>query len=172
MLAGEALHHLATANSVDVRRRVTPLFGPIALAVAAGAQPAGDGIADVVSADGSPRWLDGGSIEFLDPIADVAVVHRVALEHGSLDPFRTNARRRRSSPPTSSPRSPTPAGRRGSSPRPARGKTRVLTERARHLLRRWSLPPAAVTPRRLQQAGPGGDARAHQPTCPGCRSAR
>ena len=34
--------------------------------------------------------------------------------------------------------------RAGSSPRPGSGKTRTLTERARHLLADWGLPPAAV----------------------------
>ena len=39
----------------------------------------------------------------------------------------------------------TPAARPASSRRPGSGKTRVLTERARHLLRRWRLPGRAIT---------------------------
>ncbi len=143
-LVGETLHHLTTANSVDVRsgRAAIPA---VTLAIAAGARPATDGTADVIVPDGSPRWLDGGSIEYRDPIGGVPVVHRIALEHGSLDPFRTNA-----APAAEladdqlaavvhsggAARIIAPAGS---------GKTRVLAERARHLLRGWALPPGSVT---------------------------
>ena len=42
---------------------------------------------DVVLADGTAVWLDGGPIRFDAPIDGVPVVHRIALEHRSLVPF-------------------------------------------------------------------------------------
>jgi DNA helicase-2/ATP-dependent DNA helicase PcrA len=74
-----------------------------------------------------------------------AVVHRISLEHGWLTALGPNepvgvalaagpARGRGGAP------APEP----GSSLRPGSGKTRVLTERARLLLRGWGLPPDAV----------------------------
>jgi DNA helicase-2/ATP-dependent DNA helicase PcrA len=143
-LAGEELHHLATANSVDARgaQAIWPLVGA---AIDAGASPGADGTADAVGAGATPLWLDGGPIEFRGPLHGAAVVHRIALEHGSLLPFGTN-----DAPPAElaadqlaavthdggAARIIAPAGS---------GKTRVLAERARHLLRNWQLPAGAVT---------------------------
>ncbi len=142
-LAGETLQHLVTANSVDARRE--PAVWPLlADAVAAGAAVATAG-ADVVGPDGAPLWLDGGPIEFSAPIDGAGVVHRVSLVHGSLRPFATNAAPAADLAadqlaavvhPGGSARIIAPAGS---------GKTRVLAERARHLLRHWGLPPGAVT---------------------------
>jgi DNA helicase-2/ATP-dependent DNA helicase PcrA len=143
-LAGEELHHLATANSVDGRG--TPAVWPLlAAALDAGAVAAPDGAADVISPGEDPLWLDGGSIEFRVPIDGVAVVHRIALEHGSLRPYGTNESTAADLAADQlaavthgggAARIIAPAGS---------GKTRVLAERARHLLRNWQLPPGAVT---------------------------
>lgn len=156
-LLTEELHHLATANSVDARSAaaVWPLLGPALDAGAAapaardtgGAEVRDDVAAsgDVVAPDGTARWLDGGEVRFWPPVAGAPVVHRIALEHGSLRPFGTN-----DAPPAElaadqlaavthdggAARIIAPAGS---------GKTRVLAERARHLLRGWNLPAGAVT---------------------------
>lgn len=137
-----ALHHLVTANSVDTTgdQHRWPV---IERALALGAAPAADGRGDIVLADGSRRWLDGGPIRFTAPIEGIAVTHRVAVEHGSLEPFRSNTTTAELASDqlaavvheTGAARIIAPAGS---------GKTRVLTERARHLLRNWALPSSSV----------------------------
>ena len=106
-------------------------------------------------------WIDGGPPRRTQPIAGLAVVPAVSIEHGSLvPPLEHPAPPQQLAPdqlaavthPGAAARIIAPAGC---------GKTRVLTERARHLLRRWRVPPAALQPRGVQQAGPGGDAGAH-----------
>jgi len=138
------LHHLLWSNSIDGRdpdHAVWPLAGA---AMALGATPQGQyELGDVVLPDGTAVWLDGGPVRFTDPIDGVAVVHRVAIEHGSLVPFANNASNADLASdqlaavthPGGASRVIAPAGS---------GKTRVLTERARHLLTRWCLPASAV----------------------------
>ena len=94
--------------------------------------------------DGTPAWLDGGPPRFTQPIAGVPVLHRVAIEHGSLRPPSPARRIADLGPeqlaavlhPTGTARIVAPAGS---------GKTRVLTERARHLVRDWGVPTGAMT---------------------------
>ena len=148
----DALRHLLVANSVDHREAATwPLLQH---ALGLGASPAPDGIGDVVLRDGTRAWLDGGPVRFSAPIDGLPVIHRVALEHGSLraragndpagnDPAAGNDSAAELAPdqlaavthPTGAARIIAPAGS---------GKTRVLTERARHLIHQWNLPPSAV----------------------------
>ena len=109
-------------------------------AMALGATPAEDSAGDVILADGTVVWLDGGPVRYTEAIAGTGVVHRIAVEHGSLRPFTSNASAAALAAdqlaavthPGAASRVIAPAGS---------GKTRVLTERARHLLRRWGLPP-------------------------------
>ena len=139
-----ALHHLLWSNSVDARDPDQPVWWLASLAIAIGATVAPDTVAgDVVSPDGAALWLDGGPVRFTEPIDGVAVVHRIAVEHRSLTPFGSNL-----STADLAGDQLAAVTHRGGSARviaPAgSGKTRVLTERARHLLTRWNLPPSAV----------------------------
>jgi DNA helicase II / ATP-dependent DNA helicase PcrA len=98
---------------------------------------------DVVTPDGGPAWLDGGPPRWTAPLGGVGVLHRVAVEHGSLTPLGHNASEAELAPDQlaavthlgGSARIIAPAGS---------GKTRVLTERARHLVREWGLPSSAL----------------------------
>ena len=140
-LVREAVRHLVVSNAVDARRGNH--FEPASLAVSLGAQPLSDGTGDVRLPDGTVVWLDGGPPRVTAPVAGVPVLHRVAMEHRSLRPPHGNDTGAELAPdqraavthPDGAARIIAPAGS---------GKTRVLTERARHLLRQWNLPPSAV----------------------------
>ena len=145
-LVGERLHHGVWANALDARAgdgAARWRWGDEARAL--GASPATAPGADVRLPDGTPALCDGGPLDAtLGPALGVAVVHRIALEHGSLRPL---------GPPGASDAGLAPdqldavaeprAGARVIAPAGS-GKTRVLTERARALLGRWGLPHAAV----------------------------
>ena len=95
------------------------------------------GAADVVLPDGRPAWVDGGprrpSVRRRSTGRSWCTGRRSTLGRLVADPPPVPV----SAPswrPTSSRRWPTAAGRRGSWRRPGRGKTRVLTERLRHLI--------------------------------------
>jgi DNA helicase-2/ATP-dependent DNA helicase PcrA len=138
----DELGHLVFSNSVDVRRPDRPRWPLVERAVALGARPGGRG--DVVLPDGTEVWLDGGPVRFTAPIDGAAVLHALAVEHGSLTPPRSND-------PVAdlAPDQVAAVGHAGGAARiiaPAgSGKTRVLTERARHLLEHWRLPSSAVS---------------------------
>jgi DNA helicase-2/ATP-dependent DNA helicase PcrA len=139
---GDELNHLVWSNSVDVRDPAVPRWWLVDRAVALGAALGGDG--DVVLTDGSAAWLDGGPVRFTEPIDGVPVLPSVSVEHGSLTPALSNFSSADLAPdqlaavthPGGAARIIAPAGS---------GKTRVLTERARHLLVGWRLPPSAVS---------------------------
>ena len=139
-LAGERFAHLVWSNAVELvdgqlRSR------PAAMAVGAGASLGGD--RDIVLADGTTAWIDGGP---LDPGAAPGghILHSLQVTGGVLRPLGT-----------SRPQADLAAdqleavGHRGGAARiiaPAgSGKTRVLTERARHLVREWGVPTEVVT---------------------------
>ncbi|MFW2336190.1 ATP-dependent DNA helicase UvrD2 [Ilumatobacter sp.] len=141
----DELRHLIWSNSIDVRSGEAGRWTAIDRAVAAGASVAGPDVeGDVVAADGAGMWLDGGPIRFTGPIDAVAVVHTVQIEHGRFGAPHTNTADAELASdqlaavthPGGVARIIAPAGS---------GKTRVLTERARHLLGRWNLPPTALT---------------------------
>ena len=142
--AADELAHLLWANSVDGRDPSTPVWAWRNVALRLGAGPGGDG-GDIVLADGRVAWCDGGPLTA--PPGDLTIVHRVALEHGRLTvlgrgPVGTTAAEL-------APDQLAAVGHDGGAARiiaPAgSGKTRVLTERARHLLRVWHVPSAALT---------------------------
>ena len=139
----EALHHAVWSNTVDVR---DDRFAWIALdrAIAAGATAvASDQLGDIVAPDGTPLWLDGGPIRHTDPIDGVAVLHDVAVEHRSFAPPENNVSDADLAPDQLAAVTHSGGAARIIAPAGS-GKTRVLTERARHLLRAWNLPASAV----------------------------
>ncbi|HEX2054379.1 MAG TPA: ATP-dependent DNA helicase UvrD2 [Actinomycetota bacterium] len=141
---GERLVHAVFSNSLDARRGGSNLWSWSSRAIASGASAAS--IGDVKLAGGTEAYVDGGPLAF--PAADAAgrlpaVIPAVTVEHGRLDAFRTNRCDAALAPdqleavthPGGSARILAPAGS---------GKTRVLTERARHLLTGWGIPPEAL----------------------------
>ncbi|MEO7372157.1 MAG: UvrD-helicase domain-containing protein, partial [Ilumatobacteraceae bacterium] len=138
------LRHLLWSNSVDCRQPDSPTWNLALSAMALGADTSPDGIAgDVVLSDGAPAWLDGGPVRFTAPIDGVSVVHRISIEHRSLEPLGSNE----SSADLAEDQlaAVTHAGGASRVIAPAgSGKTRVLTERARHLLTQWRLPATSV----------------------------
>ena len=92
--------------------------------------------------DGQPHWYDGGPVAVPPP--GLSVIHRISIERGDLTPLAHI--------PTSADLAPdqlaavTHDGGAARIIAPAgSGKTRVLTERARHLLHDWHLPSSALT---------------------------
>ncbi|MFM7044762.1 MAG: ATP-dependent DNA helicase UvrD2 [Ilumatobacteraceae bacterium] len=136
--------HLLRGAAVDCRPGATGWW-PLQQALALGALPSPDAGADIVLPDGTPAWIDGGPTRYTPRLDGVAVLHRTCIEHGSLVPFDGNDatgidladdQRAAVTHHTGAARIIAPAGS---------GKTRVLTERARHLLQRWRIPASAVT---------------------------
>lgn len=147
-LTGERLRHLVFANSVDARPGAVHPWPLAQAAIDAGARPAVDGPADVTLPNGIPAFCDGGPLE---PIAPeeldepaVAVLPAITLERGSLAPLGTAPPDAELAPDQLAAVAHQRGGARIIAPAGS-GKTRVLTERARHLLRERGLPPGAVT---------------------------
>jgi DNA helicase-2/ATP-dependent DNA helicase PcrA len=141
LVESDLVRHLVWANSVDGRDPDSPRWSWAQAAMAAGAAPGGS--ADVTLPDGTPAWCDGGPLSLVETGA-VPVVHRIALERGELAAPGVNGCGADLAPDQlaavvhrgGAARIIAPAGS---------GKTRVLTERARHLLRGWRVPASAVT---------------------------
>ena len=143
----DVLHHLVWSNSID-GTGPEPRWWLLEAALALGASCVDDGIGDIVLPGGSRAWLLGGAARRFDPILGVDVLHAVAVEHGSLSvPLLSAAAIDMAidlAPDQlaavihtgSAARIIAPAGS---------GKTRVLTERARHLVTCWRLPSTAVS---------------------------
>ena len=171
-LTGERLRHLVFANSVDARPGAAHPWPLAQAAIDAGARPAADGPADVVLPDGTPAFCDGGPLEPI-PAEELAVpglaqpgspqqpadegtsaeesrapgaavLPAIALERGSLARLGTDPPNAELAPDQLAAVAHQRGGARIIAPAGS-GKTRVLTERARHLLRERGLPPGAVT---------------------------
>jgi DNA helicase-2/ATP-dependent DNA helicase PcrA len=137
----DQLSHLVLANAVDLRDGEAT-FRPRSQALVAGAQPST--VADVVLPDGRDAWVDGGPLDVERARGlDRPVVPGLAAERGRLDPVGLE-------PPSAdlAPDQLAAVAHRGGPCRvisPAgSGKTRTLTERARHLLREQHLPASAL----------------------------
>ncbi len=82
-------------------------------------------------------------MRFTEPIDGTPVVHRISVEHGSLTPFGSNLSIADLADDQLAAVTHSGGASRVIAPAGS-GKTRVLTERARHLLTRWRLPAGAV----------------------------
>jgi DNA helicase II / ATP-dependent DNA helicase PcrA len=134
----EAIWQLATRNAVDARDRSHPSWTPSRIALELGARPPGNVDADVLLPDGQAAWCDGGPLTLWSEKATLGLEHVVvpaaALERGLLQPTHVDQ------PLTQLASDQLAAigdiGIRSRIIAPAgSGKTRVLTERARHLVR-------------------------------------
>lgn len=144
-IPGERLRFAVTANAVNLLG-AEPDFAPIRLAIEAGAVASGS--ADVMMGDITEVWADGGP---LDPLTSIdlggfGLVPRAHLQAGVLHP------QHRDRPEPSAELAPDQlqaVGHRGGPSRiiaPAgSGKTRVLTERTRHLVLDRGLDPSTVS---------------------------
>jgi DNA helicase II / ATP-dependent DNA helicase PcrA len=150
----DRLHFLVWANTYDARGG-EPVWwwARKAQRLGAAAVPDGDAVdggaaADVVLANGTPAWIDGGPRGDLGAgaVGDAAVVHAESIDCGRLTPVpalddrpadgRLAADQLRAVHHGSGPaRVIAPAGS---------GKTRVLTERLRHLLASRGYEPEGV----------------------------
>jgi len=129
----DRFHFLVWANSYDARSDGEPIWWWGRKAARLGATQGGD--ADVVLADGRLAWIDGGPRSPLEvPIDGAAVVHSDSVELGRLSPLPAPVA-------ASAVLAPDQLAAVAHGAGPARiiapagsGKTRVLTERYRHLL--------------------------------------
>ena len=141
----EELHHLIWCNSIDLRRPDEPRWRLLDDAFSAGATavPHGDD-GDIVTPAGTCVWLDGGPPRLTLPIDGVPVIPAVTVEHRTFGVPLGNDSTADLAPDQLAAVTHTTGAARIIAPAGS-GKTRVLTERARHLLNRWNLPGSAVT---------------------------
>ena len=145
-LPDEVWHHLLTANSVDARESGRVRFGPREQALTLGARVAAPNEpGDILSPSGGPAWCDGGPLDRFgaSELHDIALIPAANLAAGDLtalrpcDPVADLApdQRRAVGHLGGGACIVAPAGS---------GKTRVLTERARWLVRDLSVAPSTV----------------------------
>ena len=145
-LTDEVWHHLLTANAVDARDPDRLRFAPRDRAIELGARPAaGHEPGDVTTPAGDHAWCDGGPLDCFEPadLDGAALIPSVNVAAGCLtalhpcEPVADLApdQRRAVGHLGGSACIVAPAGS---------GKTRVLTERARWLVRDLGVAPAAV----------------------------
>ena len=135
----ERLQYLVWSNNYDLRTD-EPIWWHARRAYRIGATASDH--ADVTLPDGSPAWCDGGPRQPLD-LPDL-VIHRETIEAGSLRPDRVG--------PTAAALAPDQRAAVAHAVGPARiiapagsGKTRVLTERLRHLIADRAVTPGSIT---------------------------
>ena len=143
----DRLHFLVWAASWDARKD-EPVWwwGVKAARLAEGARATPEGPADLVLADGTPLWVDGGPRQPFDPavVGGHGVVHRESVEVGRLAVAPppvfaatdlADDQRAAVDHESGPARIVAPAGS---------GKTRVLTERLRHLIADRGWEPGSI----------------------------
>ncbi len=141
----ERLHYLVWANNYDARsgelvwwhgRRAARFFAEQGVCVG--------GPADIVLSEGTPLFVDGGP--FLPPVSvgGIGVVHRWNVEAGSLERLGDEAPSSELAPDQLAAVRHGVGGARVIAPAGS-GKTRVLTERLRHLVRDLRVHRGVVT---------------------------
>lgn len=148
------LHHLIWTQCVDFRDPDRPRWPVIDHALAIGAQlPGPEDQGDLVVPSVGPVWVDAGPVRFIPPLGTplpsnlsdrIPVLSAVAISHGSLRPPITEECSADLAPDQLAAVSHLGAAVRVIAPAGS-GKTRVLTERARHLIRNWQIPTSAIT---------------------------
>ena len=139
-LEGETARHLLLAHSVDARDPHRPTIRTVSQAVAAGATLATDGPGDIVTS-GGPAWCDGGPLDWFD--LDIGVIPAVHLARGLIGTLGANPPDAELAPDQLAAVAHSGGGARIIAPAGS-GKTRVLTERARHLVRDRNIDPSTV----------------------------
>ena len=151
----ETLRFLAVSNSVDARDPDNPRFAPLEQAMRLGARlsPPGEQ-GDAISPSGQPIWCDGGPLgpfaaedllagQDNDGKGPVGVVPAANLAVGSLAPIFPSEPEAELAADQLAAVAHVGGGARIVAPAGS-GKTRVLTERARHLVRGLGVDPRAV----------------------------
>lgn len=145
-LGAEVWHHLLTANAVDARDPDRPRFAPRDRALELGAAEPGPGRpGDVIAGADGPAWCDGGPLDAFDAgdLGGVPLICAANLAAGSLKPLRPARPEADLAPDQQA------AVRHLGGPAcivaPAgSGKTRVLTERSRYLVRDFGVAAETV----------------------------
>ncbi|WP_420443243.1 ATP-dependent DNA helicase UvrD2 [Candidatus Poriferisodalis sp.] len=140
-MRAEVLSHLLSSNVVDARDARRARFAPVDAAVSLGAQIcAGSGEGDVVT-DSGPAWCDGGPLDAFDlthgviPAANLAAGSLAVVRPCAPEADLAGDQRAAVGHLGGAACIVAPAGS---------GKTRVLTERARYLVRDLGVTPSAV----------------------------
>ncbi|MEM7288179.1 MAG: ATP-dependent DNA helicase UvrD2 [Actinomycetota bacterium] len=139
-LEGEVLRHLVLSHAVDAREPERPTVDAISRAIAAGATLTTEGPGDVTTAHGV-AWCDGGPLDWLE--LDAPLIPAVHLASGSVDTLGHADPSAELAPDQLAAVSHRGGGARIIAPAGS-GKTRVLTERARHLVRDRGVDPSTI----------------------------
>ncbi len=144
--ANERLLHLVFSNSVDARDPAAPSIPAVDMAIRCGGRLApGEPAGDIIDRDGVPLWCDGGPLRPFAPneVDGLGVIPRIHLPAGLLSPITDRAPTVELAPDQLAAVRTRNAGARIVAPAGS-GKTRVLTERARHLVADLGVSPSTV----------------------------
>jgi DNA helicase-2/ATP-dependent DNA helicase PcrA len=138
----DRLHHLVFSNAVRLIAADDAQLASELADRAAGLGATIGGSADVILPDGTHAWLDGGPLDPL--VTPEPIVHSVSLCAGKLHPLGKASPAAELATDQLEAVAHTGGAARIIAPAGS-GKTRVLTERARHLISNWGLPTSALT---------------------------
>ncbi len=146
ILTDEVWYHLLTSNAVDARHPGRFEFSPRERALLLGAQPVPSGVAgDVMLPGGEIAWCDGGPFNIFDTrqLHGAELIPAASLAAGSLAPLRYCEPAAELAPDQQCAVGHLGGGACIVAPAGS-GKTRVLTERARWLVRDLGVDASAV----------------------------